>query len=247
MSSREVSGVDLAQVALRWRRPGRTAVARRRGRRRGSSVWCCGTGASRWASVPRWSPSGPGRSRAAGASLCERWAATAPDLAEHVAAVGFDPGPGRLIVCPESLAWATKARLEQVRVVAAANAAAGRTIVRALRILYVAPYPRPAGRRRSGAATVPARGLPTCHRRAPRGRAAASGGLGHRGGGVAAERRDAGAESQSVPRAETVPDDTPAPGADACAQRRHQAAATEAAALHRARAERAGTARVIPH
>ncbi|MFI1285227.1 DciA family protein [Streptomyces sp. NPDC020858] len=72
---------------------------------------------------------------AAGASLCERWAAIAPDLTRHVAAVGFDPESGRLTVCPESSAWATKARLEHARVIAAANAAAGRTVMRALRIL----------------------------------------------------------------------------------------------------------------
>nr|WSW64558.1 DUF721 domain-containing protein [Streptomyces sp. NBC_00998] len=71
---------------------------------------------------------------AASASLCERWAAIAPELAGHVAAVGFDPESGRLTVCSKSSAWATKACLEQARVIAAANAAAGRMVVRALRI-----------------------------------------------------------------------------------------------------------------
>ncbi|MEU3907260.1 hypothetical protein AB0F20_26145 [Streptomyces goshikiensis] len=51
---------------------------------------------------------------------------------------------------------------------------------------------------------------------------------------------------RAFPEPETVPDDAPALIADAREQRRRQAAATEAAALHRARAERAGTARVIP-
>ncbi|MFF3675851.1 DciA family protein [Streptomyces sp. NPDC002120] len=50
---------------------------------------------------------------AAVASLCERWAAIAPELAEHVTAVGFDLESGRLTLCPESSAWATKARLER--------------------------------------------------------------------------------------------------------------------------------------
>lgn len=58
---------------------------------------------------------------AAGATLRERWAAIAPELAGHVVAVGFDADSGQLTVCPESSAWATKARLEQTRVVAAAN------------------------------------------------------------------------------------------------------------------------------
>ncbi|MEW2577717.1 DUF721 domain-containing protein [Streptomyces syringium] len=72
---------------------------------------------------------------AVGASLRERWAAIAPDLAGHVAAVAFDPDSGELTVCPESTAWATKARLEQARVIEAANISAGRTVVRALRVL----------------------------------------------------------------------------------------------------------------
>ncbi|WP_053677399.1 DciA family protein [Streptomyces sp. XY66] len=58
--------------------------------------------------------------------LCERWAALAPDLAGHVTAVGFDPDSGRLTLCPESMAWATKTHLEQTRVIEAANKAAGR-------------------------------------------------------------------------------------------------------------------------
>ncbi|MFE7129520.1 DUF721 domain-containing protein [Streptomyces sp. NPDC057638] len=88
---------------------------------------------------------------AAGATLRERWAAIAPELAGHVAAVSYDPDSGRLTVCPESTAWVTKARLDQTRIIAAANKAAGRTVVRALRILTpgAAPAPGPA-------ATVPA-------------------------------------------------------------------------------------------
>jgi hypothetical protein len=44
-------------------------------------------------------------------------------------------------VCPESAAWATKLRLEQARVVEAANESAGRTIVRGLRILAPGSVP----------------------------------------------------------------------------------------------------------
>lgn len=46
-------------------------------------------------------------------------------------------------MCPESAAWATKARLEQTRVIAAANTSAGRTVVRALRILPPGTVPTP--------------------------------------------------------------------------------------------------------
>ncbi|MFD5977488.1 DciA family protein [Streptomyces bacillaris] len=82
----------------------------------------------------------PGRWRdAAGAVGGHR-----PELAGHVAAVSYDADSGRLTVCPESSAWATKARLEQTRNVAAANEAAGRTAVRALRILPPGAAPVPA-------------------------------------------------------------------------------------------------------
>jgi predicted nucleic acid-binding Zn ribbon protein len=80
---------------------------------------------------------------AAGATLRERWAAIAPELAGHVAAVAFDADSGRLTVYPESSAWATQARLEQTRVIAAANAAAGRAVVRVLRILPPGAVPAP--------------------------------------------------------------------------------------------------------
>jgi hypothetical protein len=49
------------------------------------------------------------------------WAAIAPELAGHVAAIGYDTNSGQLTVCPESTAWATKTRLEQTRVIEAAN------------------------------------------------------------------------------------------------------------------------------
>ncbi|MGW9498218.1 DciA family protein [Streptomyces prasinus] len=48
---------------------------------------------------------------AAGATLRDRWAIIAPELAGHVAAVVFDADSGRLTVRPESSAWATKRRL----------------------------------------------------------------------------------------------------------------------------------------
>ncbi|WP_158858058.1 DciA family protein, partial [Streptomyces sp. NRRL B-1347] len=72
---------------------------------------------------------------AVGATLRERWTAIASECAGHVAAVAYDADSGLLTVCPESAAWATKARLEQARIIAAANESAGRAVVRALRVL----------------------------------------------------------------------------------------------------------------
>ncbi|MFK4069870.1 DciA family protein [Streptomyces sp. NPDC029674] len=73
----------------------------------------------------------PGRRRhAAGPVGCPR-----PQFTGYVVAVSYAPGSGRLAVCPESTAWATKARLEQPRIIAAANQAAGRTVVSSLWIL----------------------------------------------------------------------------------------------------------------
>ncbi|WP_317633905.1 hypothetical protein [Streptomyces sp. A13(2022)] len=57
--------------------------------------------------------------------------------------MSYDPDSGRLTVCPEPTALVTKARLEQTRVVTAANEAAGRTVVRALRILPPGAVPAP--------------------------------------------------------------------------------------------------------
>ncbi|MEV7980859.1 DciA family protein [Streptomyces sp. NPDC086519] len=149
MSGGELSGVDLARVALRValesarKNGGRTAASKAKprtapGARRGGRE-PMGLGAAIGALVTERAWELP----AAGATLRDRWAAIAPELAGHVAAVSYDPDSGRLTVCPESTAWATKMRLEQRRVVAAANEAAGRTVVRALRILPSGAVPAP--------------------------------------------------------------------------------------------------------
>ncbi|MFY4716963.1 DUF721 domain-containing protein [Streptomyces sp. LaBMicrA B280] len=146
MSGNEVSGVDLARVALRSAmdvarangggrkakaKPRLTRTVRRDGREP------MGLGAAIGALVTECTWELP----AAGATLRERWSAIAPELAGHVAAVSYDADSGRLTVCPESSAWTTKARLEQTRVIAAANQSAGRTVVRALRILVPGTVP----------------------------------------------------------------------------------------------------------
>ncbi|WP_370424307.1 DciA family protein (plasmid) [Streptomyces sp. QH1-20] len=146
MSGGEVSGVDLARVALR--------AAREQARRNGGGQKAkskprpvrpvgrdgrepMGLGAAIGALVTERAWELP----AVGATLRDRWAVIAPDLAGHVAAVAFDPDSGQLTVCPESTAWAAKARLEQARVIEAANISAGRTVVRALRVLAPGSVP----------------------------------------------------------------------------------------------------------
>ncbi|WP_327749839.1 DciA family protein [Streptomyces europaeiscabiei] len=116
--SQQLSGVDLARVALRAAKvaaqkngggrtvqpkPRTTRVIRRDGREP------MGLGAAIGALVTERAWELP----AAGATLRQRWAAIAPELAGHVAAVGYDADSGQLTVCPESAAWATKTRLER--------------------------------------------------------------------------------------------------------------------------------------
>ncbi|MFD4543592.1 DUF721 domain-containing protein [Streptomyces bauhiniae] len=260
------SGVDLPRVALRAAKaaaqkngggrtvqpkPRTTRVVRREGREP------MGLGAAIGALVTERAWELP----AAGASLRERWEAIAPELAGHVAAVGYDADSGRLTVCPESTAWATKTRLEQTRIVDAANKAAGRTVVRALRIL--APGSLSASKPDDVAPTSPA--TPTgpaktrktaCdgYRRALEAhRQAAPPSWVDPGIAEAVERQNRAMRELSrraFPEPDVVPDDVPGPIEQVRAQRRRLAAATEAAALRRARQERAireaGTAAAVP-
>jgi predicted nucleic acid-binding Zn ribbon protein len=267
MSQGEVSGVDLARVALRAameqarkngagqkakKKPRSVIAARRDGREP------MGLGAAIGALVTERAWELP----AAGGTLRERWAAIAPELAGHVAAVAYDAGSGQLTVCPESSAWATKTRLEQTRVIAAANKAAGRTVVRALRILPpgAVPVPGPAD-------VAPADPPPAAPAGPVKTRETACEGYrralaAHQE--VAAPRRvDPGiAEAverqnramrelsrRAFPETDVVSDDPPAPIEQARTERRRQADVSHAAALRRARAERAagetGTAAAV--
>ncbi|MDX2855318.1 DciA family protein [Streptomyces scabiei] len=254
----QLSGVDLARVALRAAKVaaqknggGRTAqpkprtasVVRRGGREP------MGLGAAIGALITERAWELP----AAGATLRDRWAAIAPELAGHVAAVSYDADSGRLTVCPESAAWATKARLEQTRIIAAANESAGRTVVRTLRILAPGTV----------AVTEPADACPqpaAVPAGPPRTRETASDGYrrtlaAHQEARPVSRVDPAIAEAvkrqnkamrelsrRAFPDLDVVPDDAPAAIDAARARRRRQAAATEAAALRRARAERAQTA-----
>ncbi|MBK3603288.1 MULTISPECIES: DciA family protein [unclassified Streptomyces] len=262
----ELSGVDLARQALVAARESakkngatQTKKAKRRTgtvvRRDGREPLGLGAAIGLMMTERAW------ELPAAGATLRERWAVIAPELAGHVAAVSYDADSGQLTVCPESSAWATKVRLEQTRIIAAANESAGRTVVRALRILApgtvaapepadVAPEPAaaPAGppRTRETASDGYRRALAAHQEAAPPSRVDPH-------IAEAVERQTAAMRELSrraFPEPDDVPDDAPAPIEQARAQRRRQAAATEAAALRRARAERAareaGTAAAVP-
>ncbi|MFH9827948.1 DciA family protein [Streptomyces bobili] len=85
-------------------------------------------------------PSGPGPSGPP-TLPCARWEAITSYFAGHVIAVGYDADSGRLSVCPESAAWATKLRLEPARVDEAANESAGRTVVRGLQAVPASTCP----------------------------------------------------------------------------------------------------------
>lgn len=149
MSGQELSGVDLARVVLRAsletarKNGGRTTKVKtklgmsslvRRGRREPMRL---GDAIGMLVTERAW------ELPAAGASLRERWAAIAPDFARYVGAVGYDADSGRLTVCPESAAWATKLRLEQARVIGAANESAGRTSCAACGSSRPVPFPVP--------------------------------------------------------------------------------------------------------
>ncbi|MER6560555.1 DUF721 domain-containing protein [Streptomyces sp. NPDC001027] len=187
---------------------------------------------------------------AAGATLRERWEAIAPELAGRAFAVGYDADSGRLTVCPESSAWATKVRLEQARIIAAANASAGRTVVRGLRILAPGSVPAPApddgvvqapeapkgpAKTRESASYGYHRAL-TAHRQAAPPRLAAPDIT------EAVERQTRAMRELSrraFPEPEAMPDDAPAALAAVRARRRREGEASHAAALRKAREDRA--------
>ncbi|MFF8696747.1 DUF721 domain-containing protein [Streptomyces sp. NPDC015144] len=254
MSGSEAStGVDLARVALRAamdaarKNGGQKAKAKPRAvrtvRRDGREP--VGFAAALGALVTERAWELP----AAGATLRDRWAAIAPELAGHVAAVAYDADSGRLTVCPESAAWATKARLEQTRIIAAANKSAGRTVVRTLRIQ--APGTAP-----GSAPTVVSPTPATAPAGTPRTRETASDGY-HRALAAhlqtarpsrtdpdieaAVQRQTAALREQSLQAfpEPAAPDSAPAPIGQAHAERRRQADTSHTAALRRARAERA--------
>lgn len=187
-------------------------------------------------------------------------AAAVPELAGHAQAVAFDADTGRLDVAPEAPAYGTKLRWSAPKLIAAANEKVPDANVRALHVLAPASMktdqaaddqaPRPA----AAVAPVERRTPPDGYRRAIEAhRQAAPPSRVDQGIAEAVERQTAAMRELSrraFPEPDVVPDNAPTQIEQARIQRRRQAAATEAAALRRARQERAawasGTAAAVP-
>ncbi|MFE4258204.1 DciA family protein [Streptomyces sp. NPDC056883] len=81
---------------------------------------------------------------AAGASLTDQWQSIATDLTGYVDLAGYDADSGELAVRPVSSAYATAVRLRTPQLIAAANTAMGSPMaVRAIRILPPGATPTP--------------------------------------------------------------------------------------------------------
>ncbi|WP_432095664.1 DciA family protein [Streptomyces sp. bgisy100] len=259
--STELSGVDLARQALIAAREATKknggAQTKKPKRRTGSAVRRdgrepLGLGAAIGMMMTERGMVAP----AAGGSVLVRFddilAAAAPELAGHVQAVGFDADTGRLDVAPDAPAYGMQLRWNAPKLIAAANERVPGANVRAVQVL--APAPVKAGLATAAATPAPQPTMPTVpveRRTPPEGyrraieahRQAARPPLADPAIAEAVERQTAAMRELSrraFPEPDVVADDAPAPIEQARAQRRRQAAATEAAALRRAREEKAG-------
>ncbi|MFF4534230.1 DciA family protein [Streptomyces sp. NPDC001407] len=265
--SPELSGLDLARIALQQARLAAknngASEARAPRRRRPTAVKRDGREPSGFAAVlaglmtdRAW------ELPATGGSILDHWpdiaATIAPNLPHHVAAVAFHPETGQLDLRPDSPAYGTQLRLLSARIVAAANEAAGTQAVRSIRVLPVGAVSQEhtvqSAPEAPAASEAPVKTRETT---SPGYKAALAA---HRSvaparrvdpGIAAAVERQTAAMRELSRRAfpDAEPADVPAPLEAVRLQRRRQAAATEAAALRRARAERAarrsGTAAVV--
>ncbi|MFJ3043864.1 DciA family protein [Streptomyces tendae] len=270
--SGELSGVDLARQALT---AAREAAKKNGGVRKEKPKRRTGTVVRRDGREPLGLGAAIGMmmtergmvAPAAGGSVLAQFddvlASAAPELAGHARAVGFDADTGRLDVVPDAPAYGTKLRWSAPKLIAAANETVPGANVRALHVL--APAAGKAGPATAAADPDP---QPTAPAGPVRTRETASDGYrralaAHRqaappsrvdpGIAEAVERQNRAMRELSrraFPQPEAAPDDAPASIEVTRAQRRRQAAATEAAALRRARAERAareaGTAAAVP-
>lgn len=187
---------------------------------------------------------------AAGGSVLAQFddilATAAPELAGHVQAVKFDADTGRLDVTPDAPAYGTQLRWKAPKLITAANEKVQGASVRTLNVL--APTSVKAGPATAAAdPTRPTVSAVLVRRRTPPDgycraieahRQAARWSRVDPAIAEAVERQTAAMRELSR-RAFPEPDDAPASIEVSRAQRR-QAAATEAAALRRARAEKAG-------
>lgn len=191
---------------------------------------------------------------AAGGNILDQWptiaASVSPHLAAHVEAMAFYSETGQLDLRPDSSAYATQLRLVSSRIVTAANDAVGRQAVRVVRVLAVGqvsvPQPRQAVSGTAAAVSeAPVRTRETAsagfhralaaHQAVPRTRE------------VTLDIAEAAAQQihalrelrrSAFPDPEESANQQPAP-VDSVLRRRREFAATETAALHRARADRA--------
>lgn len=270
--SLELSGVDLARVALHQARE----AAKKRGaaesraprRQRARGVQRDGREPSGFGAVLK----GLLDERAwdlptAGGTVLDRWpdiaAAIAPQLPDHVQAVAFHPETGQLDLRPDSPAYATQMRLVTARIVAEANGAVGADAVRTVRLLPVGGVPTP---RTAPQAPAPAAAAPNAVPVRVKTREMASQAF-HRAlaahQAVAPVSRVDSAIAEAVERQAramrelrlrafpepSAADGQPAPTHQARVERRRQAGVSHAAALRVARAERAlrsGVAVVLP-
>ncbi|MGV4890740.1 DciA family protein (plasmid) [Streptomyces viridosporus] len=252
----ELSGVDLARVALhaareaaRKRGDSEARIPRHRIQRAvkrdgreptGFAAVLQGLMAERAWTIP-----------AAGGSVLDRWpdiaAAVSSRLPEHVQAVAFHPGSGQLDLLPDSPAYATQLRLISSRIVATVNQAVGTNAVRTIRVLAAGTAPELRTTEPALQTTAAPQALVKTREMACEGYHQAL--TAHQA--VRPDRQVDPAIAEAIEsqtralrqlsrRAFPDPDpgDRPSPIEAARAQRRRQAAATEAAALRRARTER---------
>ncbi|MGR4884005.1 DciA family protein [Streptomyces sp. LARHCF249] len=258
-AARELSGVDLARVALHQAREAakargasgstrkakqdsRTAGVRRDGREvAGFGAVLQGLLADRAWDIP-----------AAGGGVLNQWPdiadAVTSNLSAHVTAAAFNADSGQLDLRPDSPAYATQLRLLSTRIIAAANDRAGTEAVRTIRVLTIGKTTVPEPRTPAPApATVPEAPVLT-RDMAPDGfhRALAAHQAVPRRREMALDTAQAAARQARVlrelsqwafPDPEEVADEQPAPIDSAVLQRRRKFAATESAAQHRARTE----------
>ncbi|MFZ3491679.1 DUF721 domain-containing protein [Streptomyces sp. 5.8] len=258
--SAELSGVDLARQAL--------AAAREAAKKNGAAQSKkpkrrTGTAVPRDGREPLGLGSAISRMMtergmvvpAAGGSVLAQFdailATAAPELTGRVKATAFDVESGRLDVAPDAPAVGTQLRWSAPKLIAAANEKVSGANVRTVHVLapakagFAVAADAPAPEATVPAVPVERRTPPEGYRRAIEAhRQAARPSLVDPAIAEAVERQSAAMRELSrraFPEPPTVPDDAPAPIDQARVQRRRQAAATEAAALRRARQERAGT------
>ncbi|WP_217200854.1 DciA family protein [Streptomyces buecherae] len=203
---------------------------------------------------------------AAGGSVLGQWpdiaGAVAPQLPHHVAAVAFHPETGQLDLRPDSPAYATQLRLITARIVATANRTVGTDAVRTVRVLPPGAAPASRSASEAPAATPDASQAPVKTREM--GSAGFHQALAAHQAMVppsrvdpsiaeAVERQTAAMRALSrraFPQPEAATDGAPTPIEQARSERRRQADASHAAAVRRARAERAaraaGTSAAVP-